>query len=72
MNSRFAELAKTAGLMQSELDCKTDEIEKFGEAIVRECVRLAHSVATQPGSSDDMVYGADQAAGLICRHFDVR
>jgi len=46
--------------------------EKFAELIVKECIKLAHSVSELRGVNEDMIYGADSVAVLISKHFDVK
>lgn len=45
--------------------------EKFAELIIQDCIEQAHSVANLRGVNDDMIYGADIAAGRIAKHFGV-
>jgi len=40
MNKRIRELAKQSGLIQYESDGKMEEVEKFAELIVQECIDL--------------------------------
>jgi hypothetical protein len=39
MNERIQELAKESGLIQYDTDGKIQDVEKFAELIVRECVK---------------------------------
>ena len=41
MNKRILELAKQSGLIQYESDGKMEEVEKFAESIIEECVITA-------------------------------
>ena len=81
MNERIAHLYQVAiqdtmdhhdenpKVKQKELDnfCAT----RFSELIVRECISQAHGVAELRGANEDMIYGADTAAGRIAKHFGV-
>ena len=74
MNERVEELAHQAGLDSfyvPEWSPWAEEFEKFAELIVRECIEQAHGVANLRGVNDDMIYGADTAAGRISKHFGV-
>jgi hypothetical protein len=74
MNKRVEELAHQAGLDSfyvPEWSPWAEEFEKFAELVVRECIEQAHGVANLRGVNDDMIYGADTAAGRISKHFGV-
>ena len=74
MNERVEELAHQAGLDSfyvPEWSPWAEEFEKFAELVVRECIEQAHGVANLRGVNDDMIYGADTAAGRISKHFGV-
>lgn len=77
MNERIKELAEQAGISLSQKDYSyywvesAEDIEKFAELIVRECINQAHSVGDLRGANDDMIYGADTAAVKISKHFGV-
>ena len=66
MNERIKELA-----LQVYGSAATAQEIKFAELIIRECINRAHEVGTLRGSNDDMIYGADVAAGRIAKHFGV-
>ena len=80
MNERIKELAILA---DAEADAHfTEDIfswsdwqkihnQKFAELIVRECISQAHGVSELRGANEDMIYGADTAAGRIAKHFGV-
>jgi hypothetical protein len=75
MNKRVEELAHQAGLDSfyvPEWSPWAEEFEKFAELVVRECIEQAHGVANLRGVNDDMIYGADTAAGRISKHFGVK
>lgn len=79
MNERIRELITQAGghwnygdfNMGSSVEFQEEDIEKFSELIVRECIERAHSVGDLRGVNDDMIYGADTAAVQISKHFGV-
>ena len=66
MNERIKELAEQVYGSQA-----TEQVIKFAELIVRECINQAHSVGNLRGANDDMIYGADTAAVKISKHFGV-
>ena len=84
LNKRMYELAQQAGLTEGRFerykgeDCDLkgycflqDQLDKFFELLVQECIEQAHSVAELRGVNDDMIYGADTAAVRISKHFGV-
>ena len=72
MNERIKELAVQAHAKDNTLHYYNPEfIEKFAELIIKECISQAHSVAELRGANEDMIYGADTAAGRIAKHFGV-
>ena len=79
MNERIKELAEQAEIYAGKLideGADYDQYpryytEKFSELIVQECIQQAHDVAKLRGANDDMIYGADTAAGRIAKHFGI-
>jgi hypothetical protein len=82
MNERIIKLGLDSGML-NYVDNETPrhyflcgnadekDLEKFAELVVRECIEQAHGVANLRGVNDDMIYGADTAAGRISKHFGV-
>jgi hypothetical protein len=52
MNERFRELAEQQGLTGPNYLISSQELEKFAELIVRECIRLCDQVVPDPGAND--------------------
>ena len=83
MNERIRELAEQAGAVFEKTnglnDCPQDslvgdEIEKFAELIVRECItNIAHDTANWQGDEGTMAYyqGVQDAVKSIRKHFGV-
>ena len=84
MNKQIEELFKRAGgsisihnLMSNPMQQReyreiwNENIDRFAELIIKECINQAHSVADLRGVNDDMVYGADTAAIRISKHFGI-
>jgi hypothetical protein len=45
MNERIRELAKESGLIQYDTDGKIQDVEKFAELIVRECLKCGDNLS---------------------------
>jgi hypothetical protein len=43
MNERIRELARESGLVQYDTDSKMQDVERFAELIVRECVLISRT-----------------------------
>jgi hypothetical protein len=73
MNNRILELAKQAGLIQYDSDGKREEVQKFAELIVRECLKQADIIrdCCEPDDEAEQALGADWAGLAIARHFGV-
>jgi hypothetical protein len=73
MNNRILELAKQAGLIQYESDGKWEEVQKFAELIVRECLKQADIIrdVCEADGKDEQALGADWVGLAIDRHFGV-
>lgn len=79
MNPRFLELMAQAGVDVDKLRMYPGGfpredllvLEDFARLVVQACVEQAHGVAELRGANDDMIYGADVAAGRIAKYFGV-
>ena len=71
MNERIKELAEQAGAVYSNdhaVSLLDDEIEKFAELIVRECLKIVEPDRT---SGDEWCVTLDETAYSIRQHFGV-
>ena len=73
MNERWKDLIKQSiqEIGPEDKPSKEETLKRYAELIVRECIEQAHGVANLRGVNDDMIYGADTAAGRISKHFGV-
>lgn len=77
MNERIRELAKEAGIeftydptetpMRAFAECWEDELEKFAELIIAECLNQCYN----RGMNDELYNGQLKAAAYIEQHFGV-
>ena len=70
MNERIRELAKEAGLIQYDTDGKMEDVEKFAELIVRECVNQCDLLLDHKISSE-WARGTHDCSRAIRKHFGV-
>ena len=81
MNERFRELAEQAGAVEAKnitnipraLSLNGEEIEKFAELIVQECIGCCEQVISDPvpESVDTWLNGGEQCIQEIKQHFGV-
>jgi hypothetical protein len=76
MNERIRELVEQAGAVYSNdhaVSLLDDEIEKFAELIVKECLTLADTIrdGCEADGEDEQALGADWVGLAIARHFGV-
>lgn len=77
MHPKIQEIAAKAGMVKYPTGLGVSEntiwgdrnIEEFAKMLLQEAIDQAHNVARLRDATDDMVYGADAAAGLISKHF---
>jgi len=74
MNEHIEQLLYEAGLTAQgcwdELDDYAKEaIQRLVTLTIRECMKQAHDVALLRGVNDDMMFGADVAAGKMAQRF---
>jgi hypothetical protein len=66
MNERIKELAKESGLIQYDSDSKIQDVKKFAELIVRECVEQSLKVSHRNNDMGSII------ANMIKQHFGVK
>jgi hypothetical protein len=69
MNERILELAKQSGLIQYDTDSKMNDVEKFAQLIVQECVSVAHPKLKDVG---EWAAGMRLVQKRIKEHFGVK
>ena len=69
MNERIKELIKQVGTDSSGKWIGVENVEKFAELIVRECMQVASP--NYMSTPEDSVYYVEQAINRITKHFGV-
>jgi hypothetical protein len=68
MNERIKELAKESGLIQYDTDGKIQDVEKFAELIVQECIeQFAFSVT----DNTEIIQDRFTQCRKVAKHFGV-
>jgi hypothetical protein len=62
MNERILELAKQSGLIQYDTDSKMNDVEKFAQLIVLECLSIVESNTYGSSGEYDYSYSDENSA----------